>query len=401
MNRYARLVLAVALFSFISLNAFAQCGVERWSIKTGTDSGASSIPLSTWTSSTIYNFSQSTRPATIPSSSRVAPRETTQYSVSGTLIKYKREDDSDYHLVIQDGAGRQMIIEIPSPNCVGGGSPWGSRISTARSQFDSRFTATTSFKTTSTAITVRGIGFWDFLHGQTGALPNGLEVHPVLNVSFPAAAVASPIEFPDAAEPEPKLPDGFVRDNDGGLVQLYRGGAAVADAVLYHGGEVIEEPSLQVVFAGDWTSEQLGSQRASILQMARRFNFEPGVDALDRYGFKSRGVRVSSVQLDAAAVTNAMTNDLDVQRLLANAVESGQLQHLDESAIVLVMLAPGMAPAVGSTSDYLSYHSQFHPSDLAMRYVVVRGGLDAKSSREAALASIARAIVNPNGNGWF
>jgi hypothetical protein len=28
--------------------------------------------------------------------------------------------------------------------------------------------------------TIRGIGFFDFLHGQTGVAPNGIELHPVL-----------------------------------------------------------------------------------------------------------------------------------------------------------------------------------------------------------------------------
>ena len=47
-----------ALLSLSALHLHAQCGVERWSIKTGTDSGASSINLGTYISSTIYNFYQ-------------------------------------------------------------------------------------------------------------------------------------------------------------------------------------------------------------------------------------------------------------------------------------------------------------------------------------------------------
>ena len=176
--RRSGLCLSILVMLF-SAELYAQCGVERWSIKTGTDSQAPSISLSTWTSNTIYNFYQSARPATIPTNSRVAPRETTQYSVNGTLTKYKRETDSDYHLVIQDGAGRTMIVELPNINCVGSGSPFRSGISNARAQFDAKLTATSSFKTVSAPVTIRGVGFWDFLHGQTGVAPNGIEVHPV------------------------------------------------------------------------------------------------------------------------------------------------------------------------------------------------------------------------------
>ncbi|HKO01921.1 MAG TPA: hypothetical protein VJ032_09530, partial [Thermoanaerobaculia bacterium] len=99
-----------------------------------------------------------------------------------------KEGDSDYHLVVRDSSGRTIIVEIPSPNCVGSGSPFGSGIANARRQFDAKFIATTTFKSTTTAVTLRGIGFFDFLHGQTGAAPNGIEIHPVLNITFPATA---------------------------------------------------------------------------------------------------------------------------------------------------------------------------------------------------------------------
>jgi hypothetical protein len=97
-------LVTVALFAVSELQG--ACGVERWSVKTGTDPQASSVNLGSYISSTIYNFHQSTRPASLPSNGRVSPRETTQYRLSGTLTKYVRESDSDYHLVIKDSAGR-------------------------------------------------------------------------------------------------------------------------------------------------------------------------------------------------------------------------------------------------------------------------------------------------------
>ncbi|HKO01920.1 MAG TPA: hypothetical protein VJ032_09525 [Thermoanaerobaculia bacterium] len=79
-------VVLVALALTAAVPLYAQCGVERWTIKTGTDAGASSVPLSTWISTTIYNMQQSAHPSTLPATTRVAPRETNQYSISGTLI---------------------------------------------------------------------------------------------------------------------------------------------------------------------------------------------------------------------------------------------------------------------------------------------------------------------------
>ena len=69
--------------------------------------------------------------------------------------------------------------------------------------------------------------------------------------------------------------------------------------------------------------------------------------------------------------------------------------------LTIVALDPMTMVSVGATRDWNSYHSQFHPSELAMPYVVVRGGLESGAMREALFASVARALVNPAGDGWF
>jgi hypothetical protein len=404
MRRRSVLFLGVVVVLLSSVELFAQCGVERWSIKTGTDSQASSINLSTYISSTIYNFQQSVAPSPIPST-RVAPRETNQYSVSGTLTKYVRESDSDYHLVLVDSAGRTMIIEIPSPNCVGGGSPFGTKISHARSQFDARLTATTTMKSTSIPITIKGIGFWDFKHGQTGVAPNGIEVHPVLDIVFNSAKTGDEDIYVPAAE----LPKDIVLDNDGGRVHLFRGGDPIAN-VLFHGGGVIEEPRIEVIFAGDTWDE---ASRNAVLNVARGLSSDARFADLGRYGVRTNGLAVDARQLrgdpkpmhllsgSTQIAGQREMNDLDVQRALANAIEEGRIQQRDEDVLYIVMLDRNTSAAVGETRDWQSYHSQFHATELATSYVVVRGDLDAASMREAMFASVARAIINPAGNGWF
>ena len=106
------------------------------------------------------------------------------YRLAATLTQYKLESDSDYHLVLSDGAGRTMITEIPDPACVGSSSPLLSSIQKARSEFNAKYTPTTSFKTANVPVTVTGVGFFDFLHGQTGVAPNGIELHAVLDIAF-------------------------------------------------------------------------------------------------------------------------------------------------------------------------------------------------------------------------
>lgn len=160
------------------------CGVERWSVKTGTDADASKITLQSTTPTTIANLGALAAPASLPANNRVLPTEATVYRLSATLTQYKLEADSDYHLVLSDGAGHTMIGEIPDPACVGASSPLLTSVQKARSEFDAKYNATGSFQTANVPVTVTGVAFFDFLHGQTGVAPNGVELHSVLDVQF-------------------------------------------------------------------------------------------------------------------------------------------------------------------------------------------------------------------------
>lgn len=159
------------------------CGIERWNVKTGTDADAPGINLtqSTWT--TVADMRLWRAPQTLPVESRVVPYETTLVVVDAVLIQYKLETDGDLHLVIMDPLGNTMIAEIPSPACTGPG-PFASLIAAAQTQFASQFPATTSFRYTNTPVRITGIGFFDYIHGQTGVAPNGIEIHPVLDIVF-------------------------------------------------------------------------------------------------------------------------------------------------------------------------------------------------------------------------
>lgn len=179
-----RSLVFALLAVFLSSPIFAQCGVERWSVKTGTDPDAGQVNLASSSSTTIATMRSWTAPSPIPSNSRVSPYETTQWVLNATLVEFKLESDSDYHLVIKDSSGNTMIAEIPSPNCVGSGSPFGPGITNSRNEFDAKYTATTSFQTVNVPVQIRGVGMFDFLHGQTGVAPNGIEIHPVLDVVF-------------------------------------------------------------------------------------------------------------------------------------------------------------------------------------------------------------------------
>jgi len=181
------LSILMGIFS-TQLGAQQHCGKERWSVKTGTDSDAGSVNLGSPQNTTIAQLIVLTPPSPIPPANRFAPTEKTVFVVNATLTDYKLEGgakgDSDDHLVLQDDQGHTMIAEIPSPGCVGAGSLFAAQIANARAEFERHFTATTSFQTANVPVQVTGVGFFDFPHGQHGAAPNIIELHPVLGIAF-------------------------------------------------------------------------------------------------------------------------------------------------------------------------------------------------------------------------
>src|SRR5438309_11167578 len=104
-------VRSIALFAAAAGAAFAQCGVERWEIKTGTDSDAKFADLNTAAATTVASLAGLPTPGSLPADRRVLPVETTQFVVNAVLTDYKVESDSDYHIVLSDGAGKTVIAE--------------------------------------------------------------------------------------------------------------------------------------------------------------------------------------------------------------------------------------------------------------------------------------------------
>ena len=183
------LSLAFAIVVGLALPAsplFARCGVERWAVKTGTDVDAAAVDLSATTPTDVGMLRRLQPPSPLPATRRIAPTELTVWVVDATLTAFKLETDQDYHLVLTDVSGRTMIVEIPDPACVGPGSPFASAIAQARAKFDVELTATPQFQKVSIPVRVTGVGFFDHLHGQRGVAPNGIELHPVLDIVFNA-----------------------------------------------------------------------------------------------------------------------------------------------------------------------------------------------------------------------
>jgi hypothetical protein len=170
---------------------------ERWTVKTAADPDAEALTGQVPTETTIQALIALPVPPVLPPDGRSDGAEKTLWSVQATLTGYKHEDDGDYHMVIADQAGRTMIAEIPDPGDIPGRSFFAAGIAGARSAFDDHFhitegagqpnnptLAAVSFHEVTVPVTLTGLGFFDFGHGQRGVAPNAIELHPVVNVVF-------------------------------------------------------------------------------------------------------------------------------------------------------------------------------------------------------------------------
>lgn len=185
-----RMRLLPALIAALFCTALAQaaaagqaCGVERWFVKTGMDEDAQRVDLGRAQAANIADLIALPAPASIPPRARIEPTELTVFMVSATLVAYKLEADSDYHLLLRDDEGRELLAELPAPYCVGENSPFAELIASARASFDSRLTARHSSRRVNLPVRVWGVGFFDYPHGQLGAA-NSIELHPVLAIEF-------------------------------------------------------------------------------------------------------------------------------------------------------------------------------------------------------------------------
>jgi len=165
------------------------CGIERWPVKTMTDRARDSVDLAPVPAS-IDSLRQLHAPDVRHAADRAAPAEYRVFMVRAVVLGWKLESDADVHIVLASAADttKTMIAEIPSLGCM---RRAGSRLQAGAAQ--ARRVATNQLGTPTAHFTrfrqhpvaiVTGVGFFDFIHGQTGVAPNGIELHPVLAIAF-------------------------------------------------------------------------------------------------------------------------------------------------------------------------------------------------------------------------
>src|SRR4051812_26597165 len=105
--------------------------------------------------------------SSVPAQAKLArPAAADTITVHATLWGYKSEKDGDVHLVVRD-SGASMIAEI---------TPEYRDLMASIGRVKSKWVLV------GRRVIVTGIGHHDRAHGQTGAAPNGREIHPVLSI---------------------------------------------------------------------------------------------------------------------------------------------------------------------------------------------------------------------------
>ena len=147
-------------------SASALCGVERWAVKTLQDRPR----LLRARRTTLAHLVSLPRPAHLPQTR--LPFERHVFSVTAAVTLDRREVDQDLHLVLfQVGKDAHMIAEAPNaPTCTPRATAYRKRQMRA-----ARHAARICGRAR-----ITGVAFFDFLHGQTGVAPNGIELHPIL-----------------------------------------------------------------------------------------------------------------------------------------------------------------------------------------------------------------------------
>lgn len=161
------------------------CGRDRWPVKTLSDPDRQRVnaePVVT----TVESLAALPRPPYRPQYERVSPTETTIFCIEGMIYDPPQpQQDGDIHIVVAGlvDTNMTMVTEIPDPRCYRAcSSGFAQLYAQARAVLEDRLQY---WDTDTLRIRIIGVGFFDRDHGQWGAAPNFIELHPVLAIEFP------------------------------------------------------------------------------------------------------------------------------------------------------------------------------------------------------------------------
>ena len=178
----ALVVAATASWTAARRTVAAACGSDYWPLKTLSDplrKKVNLMPMNT----TLTAITTRDHPHPTPTT-RNTPFELHVWRLTAQITEFKREGDSDIHLILFD-AGTYGIAEMPSGDCVPKKARARKAIVNVRKRFEAACgKATSSWTQLGAVATISGVGFWDKPHTQNPHAPNFAELHPVTAIKF-------------------------------------------------------------------------------------------------------------------------------------------------------------------------------------------------------------------------
>src|SRR6185503_4646057 len=114
------------------------------------------------------------------------PEEFHVFEISGRVIFVAREDDRDYHVVLEDpdDTTSSVVTELADTMCSGAAmSPHLAALRTVEGMFASVLNGAVPTSLVGSMVRIRGVGFYDFDHNQRGRSKNCIELHPIVFIS--------------------------------------------------------------------------------------------------------------------------------------------------------------------------------------------------------------------------
>jgi hypothetical protein len=164
------------------------CGVERWFVKTLADQDAATVNIGAIIPISIRELNGFATHCTDLPERRAFSEEFQVFEVTGRITFVAHEDDRDYHVALEDPAapGFTVVAELADILCAGAViSPHFSALSAADAMWRMLLDGRSPTALVGTTVRLRGVGFYDFAHGQRGRSQNCIELHPVLSILSP------------------------------------------------------------------------------------------------------------------------------------------------------------------------------------------------------------------------
>ena len=154
-------------------------------MKTLADTDASTVTLSAVTPISIRDLNGLPSHCEAGPDRRVYAEEFRVFEIVGRVVYVAHEDDRDYHIAIEDmsAPGSTVVTELADTLCAGAVmSPHLAALRSVEGMFATVLNGRSPSTLVGSTLKVRGVGFYDFDHGQRGRSRNCIELHPITGI---------------------------------------------------------------------------------------------------------------------------------------------------------------------------------------------------------------------------